>query len=191
RLHQEKLAIVDALGDRRSRAVTLGDIARILTDQGEVDEALRLHQEQIAVYEALGDRRERAVTLGDIANIWMRQGKLDDAMAVKDEELATYRALGDRYSEAATHWEVAQIHFAREDIEQALTALLAAYPLFLHLGRLDGICIVGQTLGTLLCQAGLRDEGLPILERSRTGFLKLGQAQSAQECADLITRFTS
>ena len=71
------MLICAALGDRRARAVTLGDIARIKTAKGEVDEALALHHEQLQTYEALGDRRSRAVTLGDIARIQTAKG--DDA----------------------------------------------------------------------------------------------------------------
>ncbi|HCB14196.1 MAG TPA: tetratricopeptide repeat protein, partial [Gammaproteobacteria bacterium] len=39
KLHQEELTVYQALGDQRERAVTLGDIARIKVDKGEVDEA--------------------------------------------------------------------------------------------------------------------------------------------------------
>jgi hypothetical protein len=34
------------LGDRRSRAITLGDIARLRADKGEVDQALQQQQER-------------------------------------------------------------------------------------------------------------------------------------------------
>src|SRR5262249_32368981 len=50
--------------DRGWEAAGVGYRARILTNRGQVDEALTLHKEQLAVYEALGDRRSRAVTLG-------------------------------------------------------------------------------------------------------------------------------
>ena len=47
--------------------MTLGEIARIYNERGDVDEALKLHEEELGVYKQLGDRRSRAVTLGDIA----------------------------------------------------------------------------------------------------------------------------
>ena len=50
-MHQEQLQIFEALGDRRERAVTLGDIARIMTGKGEVEAALALHQEQVQIFE--------------------------------------------------------------------------------------------------------------------------------------------
>ena len=56
----------------------------------------------------------------------------------------------------------------------------------LKLGRLDGICWVGIDLGKLLCSAGNTETGLEILERSRSGFLKLGQEHMAQQTQQLM-----
>ena len=68
--YQQALLIYERLGDVRSRAVTLGQIADVLQARGQLDEALRIRQEeQLPVYERLGDVRSRAVTLGQIAEI--------------------------------------------------------------------------------------------------------------------------
>jgi tetratricopeptide (TPR) repeat protein len=72
-LHQEQLAVYEALGDRRERAVTLGDIARIYRSKGEVDQALALHQEQLTIFEALGDKDGIANTLWSIAQIELQR----------------------------------------------------------------------------------------------------------------------
>ena len=77
---QASLAVFATLGDDRSRAVTLGDIARIRANKGEVDEALKLHSEAMQTYDALGDRRSRAVALGDIARIRADKGEVDEAL---------------------------------------------------------------------------------------------------------------
>ena len=80
------LTTFEALGDRRSRAVTLLDIARIKTAKGEVDEALDLHPGALQIFEALGDRRSRAVTLGDIARIKTAKGEVDEALDLHQEQ---------------------------------------------------------------------------------------------------------
>ena len=79
----------------QGRAVTLGDIARIYTAQGRVEDALKLHQEILQVYEQLGDVRSRAVTLGDIARIYTAQGRVEDALKLHQERLQVYEQLGD------------------------------------------------------------------------------------------------
>jgi len=63
----------------RSRAVTLGYIARIYLSQGKVDEALSLHRERLTVFEQLGDIDSTAVTLWDIAGIFLQKKKVEKA----------------------------------------------------------------------------------------------------------------
>jgi hypothetical protein len=59
--------------------VTLGDIARLRADKGEVDEALRLHQEELEVYERLGSPDGKAAALWDIAQIDLNRGDVEKA----------------------------------------------------------------------------------------------------------------
>ncbi|KPA13511.1 hypothetical protein MHK_006282, partial [Candidatus Magnetomorum sp. HK-1] len=80
RLHQEELNVYEELGDQRSRAVTLGDIARIKVSRGEVDEALRLHQEMLRVFEELGDINSKAATLWGIAKIELQNKNYENAL---------------------------------------------------------------------------------------------------------------
>ena len=48
----------ERLGDVRSWAVTLGQIADVLQARGQLDEALRIRQEEeLPIYERLGDVR--------------------------------------------------------------------------------------------------------------------------------------
>ena len=70
---QAAQAAFEALGDRRSRAVPLGDIARILTNKGDVEQALTLHNERLQVYEALDDQSEIAHTQFGIGELRLQQ----------------------------------------------------------------------------------------------------------------------
>lgn len=65
--------VFEATGDRRSRAVTLGDIARIRTNKGDVDEALKLQQERLEVNRALGDLDGIAAAQFDLGEIRLQQ----------------------------------------------------------------------------------------------------------------------
>jgi hypothetical protein len=50
------LPVYERLGAVRERAVTMGSIADILSDRGDLDEALRIRrEEELPVYERLGD----------------------------------------------------------------------------------------------------------------------------------------
>ncbi len=59
---EEQLPVYERLGDVRLKAVTMGRIADILQQRGEMDEALRIRREvELPVYERLGDVREQSV----------------------------------------------------------------------------------------------------------------------------------
>ena len=185
-LHEEELAVYEGLGDLRSRAVTLGDIARIRVSQGDLATGLQLHEEELAVYEGLGDLRSRAVTLGDIARIRVSQGDLATGLQLHEERLSVFEGLGDLDGRANTLWSIAQIELREEKVQPAFERLTEAYEIYLQLGRLEGICFVGLDLGRLLCGGGMVKEGRVVLERSQEGFLRLGQEGRAQKVAGLL-----
>ena len=91
---EEARDLCEALGDKRSRAFTLGDIARIRADKGEVDAALQLHQERLGIFEALGDLSGKAQTLWSIAEIEIHQKKWQDALEHLSESYAINLKLG-------------------------------------------------------------------------------------------------
>ena len=170
----------------RERSTVLGEIARILKNKGQVEEALKLHQEMLKVFEELGDRRSRAVTLGDIARILKNKGQVEEALKLHQEVLIIFEELGDLVGKANTLWYMAGIELQRESFQTAFDYLSESYAINLKLGRLDGICMVGLDLGQLLCISGNTESGLEILERSRSGFLKLCQANLAQQTQQLM-----
>jgi tetratricopeptide (TPR) repeat protein len=186
RLHDEARQILEALGDRRERAIALGEIARLRAQKGEVDDALRLHEEAQRVYEALGDRRSRAVALGDIARLRAQKGEIDDALRLHEEELKIYEALGDPEGRANALWDIAQIELQRKAFDRAVPKLAEAYSILDRIGRLEGVCIVGVTLGQFLVTTGEREGGLAMLRRSEAGFRRLHMDAMAERVAAII-----
>ena len=92
---QRRLPVYEALGDKRSLAVTKGDRG-CAGGAGDLDEALRIRTEALPVFEALGDKRSLAVTKGKIADVLQERGDLDEALRIRTEEaLPVYEALGD------------------------------------------------------------------------------------------------
>ncbi len=122
RLLQTQLAAFDRLGNVRERTITMGQIADILEDRGQTDEALRIRrEEELPVYDHLGDIHSRAVTLGKIADILQARGQLDDALRIRNEEqLPVYDRLGDVRSRAITLGKIADILEARGQLDDAL-----------------------------------------------------------------------
>ncbi|MDY6991983.1 MAG: hypothetical protein SVR94_05175, partial [Pseudomonadota bacterium] len=58
--------LYQALADQLNATITLGYIARIKTDQGEIEAALNLYQYSLQLFEKLGARREYAIISEEI-----------------------------------------------------------------------------------------------------------------------------
>jgi tetratricopeptide (TPR) repeat protein len=106
-----QLPLYRRLGDARSQAITMGQIAEILQGRGQLDEALRIYQEELLpVFERLGDLRFKAITMGQIADILQARGQLDEALRIHQEELLpVFERLGDVHTKAITMGKIANI----------------------------------------------------------------------------------
>ncbi|WP_169309560.1 CHAT domain-containing protein [Rhodomicrobium vannielii] len=166
----------ERLGDVRSRAVTMGQIADILSARGDLDEALRIRrEEELPVYERLGDVRSRAVTMGKIADILSARGDLDEALRIRrEEELPVYERLGDVRERAVTMGQIADILSARGDLDEALRIRREEeLPVYERLGDVRSRAVtMGQIADILSARGDLdealrirREEELPVYER--------------------------
>ncbi|MCV6637066.1 hypothetical protein, partial [Candidatus Albibeggiatoa sp. nov. NOAA] len=68
---QEELPVYERLGDVRSKAVTMGQIADILQSRGQLDEALSTQENVLKICEQLNDTQGLLVTKTKIAMLLM------------------------------------------------------------------------------------------------------------------------
>src|SRR5258706_11563002 len=184
---EEELPVYERLGDVRSRAVTMGQIADILYSRGDLDEALRIRrEEQLPVYQRLGDVRSRAVTMGKIAHILVQKGDVGAARALQMERLEINRRLAGADGTGATLWDLAQLDLMEQKIRDAVPRIFEAYEIMSKLGRADFIAIIGQVVGQILAANDKPDDARHVLRRSTEMFRKLGRTGDAQEIEDLI-----
>jgi tetratricopeptide (TPR) repeat protein len=174
----EVLPACERLGDARSRTVTLGEIARIRGDKGEVDAALALHEERLAVYERLGDARGRAVTLGDIARIRGNKGEVDAALALHEEELVVYERLGDARSRAVTLGDIARIRLSKGEVDAALALHEEALVVYEGLGDARERVITLGDIARIRLSKGEVDVALALHEEALVVYERLGDARS-------------
>ena len=171
-------AVFEALSDRRSRAVTLGDIARILRGKGEVDQALELHKQRLQTYEALGDRRSRAVTLGDIARILTDKGEVDQALELHNEQVHIFEALGDRRSRAVTLGDIARILTDKGEVDQALELHNEQVHIFEALGDRRERAVTLGDIARILTDKGEVDQALELHKEEMQTYEALGDRRS-------------
>jgi tetratricopeptide (TPR) repeat protein len=178
KLHQEELAIYEALSDKRSQALTLVNIARLLAQRGEVDQALTLYQENLAILAALGDKRSRAITLVEIARLLAQRGEVDQALTLYQENLAILAALGDKRSQAIIQGEFARLLAKKGEVEQALKLHQENLAIAAALGDKRGRAITLGDIARLLAQRGEVDQALKLHQEELAIYEALGNKQS-------------
>ena len=97
-LHEEALAIRDALGDRRSRAQSRLNFARVLAVLGELDASSTLLEEGAKLAQEAEESWLYAACLGNRGHVLHDLGRLEAAAAVYDEALAVLESMGDTLS---------------------------------------------------------------------------------------------
>jgi tetratricopeptide (TPR) repeat protein len=170
----------ERLGDVRSRAIALGNIADIHHRRGDLDEALRIRrEEELPVYERLGDVRSRAVTMGQIADILEARGDLDEALRIRrEEELPVYERLGDVRSRAVAMGNIADILVQRGDLDEALRIRREEQlPVFERLGDVRERAVTLTRIADVLSSKGDLDEALRMFEQIAPIVEQLGDAE--------------
>ena len=179
---REAADIFNKEGDVRERAVTMGQIADVLYQRGELDEALRIRREELLpVFEKLGDVHSRAVTMGKIADVLFARGDLDEALRIRREELfPVFEKLGDVRSRAVTMGKIADVLYRRGDLDEALRIRREEQlPVFEKLGDVRSRAVTMGKIADILFSRGELDEALRIRrEEELPVYEKLGDVRS-------------
>jgi tetratricopeptide (TPR) repeat protein len=123
------------LGEKRARAITLGDIARLLAAKGDVDQALKLHQEKLAIVEVLGDPDSIAHTLWSVAQIELRQQHFEQAFEHLAASYDINLKLGRLDAICSVGQDFGQLLCVAGDREKGLAVLERSRDGFVKLGR--------------------------------------------------------
>ena len=178
---QEKRDLDLKRGAERDAALAAGLMADILTDRGQLKDALKIRQEgELPVYQRLGDVRSHAITMGQIADILLARGQLDDALKIRQEEvLPVFDRLGDVRSRAITMGKIADILMARGQLDEALKILQEVQPDFERLGDVRTRAVTMGKVADILLARGQLDDALKIRqEEVLPVFDRLGDVRS-------------
>lgn len=158
------------------------ELATLLADFGESDEALAIYrQRQLPVYQKLGDVRSEAITHGQIADILEGQGLLDEALVIhREQQLPVFQKLGDERLEAVTHGRIADILQARGLLDETLAIRREQQlPVYQKLGDVRSEAVTHGRIADVLQARGLLDEALAIrLERQLPVYQQLGEVHA-------------
>jgi len=131
---EQRLALWEALGDRRETAEAGFDLAVILFQRREFRSAREQYQRSLSLFEALADLNRQARCLRDIGLAYQREGDLSAAAAAFRRSLALYEAL-EKPSAVADLWDqIGACHHELVENERALEAFRSALKLRERLG---------------------------------------------------------
>jgi len=162
---KQGILISQANHDKRATAICYGDLADILHQTGDFNEALRIRrEEELPVYEALGDKRSKAMTMGKIADVLYERGEWDEALSIyREEELPVYEALGDKREKAVTMGKIADDLQARGELDEALRIRREEeLPVYEALGDKRSKAVTMGKIADVLQARGEGDEALRI-----------------------------
>jgi len=100
-LLEKTLAAVEALGNRRLKAMALSDLGTAHSRRGDAGAARRLYAEALALYSSLGLERPAASMAGHLAEVEFEAGDAAAALHRAEEARAGHAATRNRRSEAA------------------------------------------------------------------------------------------
>jgi len=170
----DALAIWRELGSRRDEAVTLTNLADLVS-HGDGRNALAQLRQALAILRELGDHDSEANTLSTLGEIELDIGHLDEALHALRAGLALSRELGNRMVEgyclkgvAATLLERGEHGEAHLLLEQVLTSLGSAPN-----QRLEGFSL--EVLADLQLRQGRTDEAAITIARGETLLRDLNQ----------------
>lgn len=194
--YNEALAVYqEALGpDHPHVAGTIKNIGMVLTEQGELDEAMSKFKEAHRIYNSLNDPFQYgpccdvASALSCMGNVQNRRGELDDALRLYGEALSIYKSVSKRAREmggrsrlaiqevASTLKIMGMLYTKREELDMAMHCFQ------------DAIDIMRQNFN----EKGSGPVVTSILTRIGGIFSRMGRLEEAmshyQEAYDLATR---
>lgn len=153
------------LGEQQLVALSLGNLAKVYHEQGNLGQARRLIDQALAMSDELDQPMNLAQQFHVSGSIFADSGELDQALADFEHALALSQAAGHRGEVATTQTEMARIFMLQDQTEAAVSLLL------------DALVVVNE-LGLLRYQ-------LDIHRLLRSAYASLGQLEAALEQAEL------
>jgi tetratricopeptide (TPR) repeat protein len=153
------------------RAVSLGNLAIIHKNEGDLDEAVRLYDEVRKEFEGLGDLPNIARVYHQLGNTHYLRGDLDMAIENYQKSLAISVEIEERAVSVATRIQIANVQYLRGQQEEALASYRETLDLAEEIQDRAIVTAIHLQLGQLLFslrRMSEAEEELLVAEREAT-----------------------
>ena len=118
-LHQESLALYQALGDQHGVAFTLNHLGVVIKDAGDIVEGKRLLQESLALYRSLPLDYLMVYPLNNMGAFWLNLEQYHEARACFEEALMLGRQKGNPWIETFVLYNLGELAYHQGLYDQA------------------------------------------------------------------------
>ncbi|MEH2142244.1 tetratricopeptide repeat protein [Nostoc sp.] len=141
------MEISEQIGDAKGKATTLGNMAYVIADQGDIPKAIALWEQNLEIFEQIGDVQGKAATLNNMARVIAQQGNIARAITLWEQSLEISEQIGDVQGKAATLGNMASVVGETGDKARQLKLNLQAA---LALGQVHAYVVLVTVLNNLV-----------------------------------------
>jgi tetratricopeptide (TPR) repeat protein len=152
--HEQSLATMRKLGDRRGIGNALHSLGNVALDKCEFASAQTLYEESLAIRRELGDLVGIAHLLHNLGSVAYDQGDYPAARALYEEALAIQRDLGDKGGISFALHNLAMVAFVLGDVAFGRSLYEESLGIKRELGDMRGIANTLNNLGMAADQQG-------------------------------------
>jgi len=154
RYFKESLTIREEIGDRKTIARCLSDVANVETLRGNVISALMHHEEALSLFRKIRDRRGIAITLNGLAGLYFERDDAPKALELWEEALDLSVGIGDRTLYAMVRTNLGECFQVMGSLDEAATASREAVHIAKELSNLRVLAHALKNLAAVLLQKG-------------------------------------
>jgi tetratricopeptide (TPR) repeat protein len=175
--YQESLEKFADDGDQSLKAAIIHNTAELLTQLGQVEQAIALYQQSIDIEERIGDVQGKAATLHQRAGIYADQGQVDQAIALYQQSLEIKERIGDVQGKAATLHQMAGIYAQQGQVDQALTLYQQVSEIDERIGNVQGKAATLHQMAGIYARQGQVDQAITLYQQSLVIKERIGDVQ--------------
>jgi len=149
-----------------NKAVAQGNLASLLMDEGNLDEALATYQEVYRTFEQLDGKQQMAAVLSQISTAHRLKGDYDRAIKAQQASLEIWREIGNEEGQAASLHQLSMLYRHKEGYGGALETSKEAEAIFRKLGIEAHIAATLHERGLILNRMGQPKEAFARFQES-------------------------
>lgn len=134
-LYKEALDLRRHLGDTRSEAILLQNIATVFHYISYFQEALEYYQQALLIFEQCGDLPDQASVLSNLGQLHSDLDMTEDALEYLHQALSIRQQINDQEGQAASLVTMAGVHINMSNPHEAIAYLYQALAIAQHIGN--------------------------------------------------------